>query len=152
MAVPVRLHLLGRRRGARGPLSAQQDQGAEELGPEGYRGTTLLRATLLCRCPRCGHGSVFKGVLAINFRCRACGLDLTRHDIGDGPALALVIFWSVAVLALAIAVEYAAAPSYWLHIILWPLLLMALILATVRPLKAGLIAIGYFYRMGKIRL
>jgi uncharacterized protein (DUF983 family) len=107
---------------------------------------------MLCRCPRCGHGSVFTGVLAVNFRCRACGLDLTRYDIGDAPASALVIAWVVLLTAIAAWTEFTFEPSYWLHVTLWPALLIVLIYPTVRPLKAWFIAMGYFYRMGKIRL
>lgn len=107
---------------------------------------------MLCRCPRCGHGSVFSGVLAINYRCRACGLDLTRYNIGDTPAAVLVGVWVIALAALAIWAEVAFDPSYWLHVLLWPALLMLLVYTTVRPLKAWFIATGYFYRMGKIRL
>ena len=107
---------------------------------------------MLCRCPRCGHGSIFTGVLAVNFRCRACGLDLTRYNIGDGPAATLVGVWAALLAVLAIWAEFALDPSYWLHVTLWPALMILLIYTTVRPLKAWLIAMGYFYRMGKIRL
>jgi len=107
---------------------------------------------LLCRCPRCGHGRIFKGVLQVNFRCRACGLDLTRLDIGDGVAFGLILLWGVVLAGLGAVTEYAFAPSYWFHVMVWPTAYMALVFVTVRPIKAGLIALGYFYRVGKIRL
>ena len=42
-------------------------------------------AALRCRCPRCGQGKLFQGVLTVRERCPVCGLDLREHDSGDGP-------------------------------------------------------------------
>ena len=42
--------------------------------------------------------------------------------------------------------------SYWLHVLLWPALFFIMFIATARPLKAGLVALGYFHRTGKIPL
>src|SRR3546814_3074220 len=52
-----------------------------------------ILAGLACRCPRCGKGRLFSGILKIAERCNACGLDLRKQDAGDGPAV-LVIFRS----------------------------------------------------------
>ena len=38
---------------------------------------------LMGRCPRCGRGAMFAGVLKVADRCNACGLDLRGHDAGD---------------------------------------------------------------------
>ena len=95
---------------------------------------------------------MFKGLLEVNYRCRACGLDLARFDVADSPAFYLTIFWVVVVAGLAALTWYLVRTPYWVHLIIWPVLLMVLVLGTVRPLKAGIIAIGYAYRMGKIKL
>src|SRR3546814_4506734 len=46
-----------------------------------------ILAGLACRCPRCGKGRLFSGILKIAERCNACGLDLRKQDAGDGPAV-----------------------------------------------------------------
>ena len=113
---------------------------------------SIRQAALGGRCPRCGARAIFKGVITVNFRCRECGLDLTKNDIGDGPALAVVAVLTLLLSGIAIWVELAYEPDYWLHVLLWPSLLIGLSILIIRPLKAGLIAIGYAYHAGKIKL
>ena len=116
------------------------------------REPTILQAALGGRCPRCGDRAIFKGVITVNFRCRACGLDLSRSDIGDGPALGVVAVLTVLISAVAIWTEITFKPDYWLHVLLWPTLLIGLSIAIIRPLKAAIIAIGYAYHSGKLKL
>jgi uncharacterized protein (DUF983 family) len=113
---------------------------------------SIARAAFGCLCPRCGSRGIFKGLIAVNFRCKACGLDLTKCDIGDGPALAVTIGLSVFFATIALIVEWYIELDYWVHILLWPGLVIGLSILTIRPIKAGLIAIGYWYHAGKITL
>src|SRR5258706_3635475 len=50
-----------------------------------------LFAGLMCRCPQCGRGKLFRGFLGLPAHCDVCGLDYGFIDAGDGPAL-LVVF------------------------------------------------------------
>ena len=43
------------------------------------------------RCPRCGRGKLFHGLLQIRDRCDVCGLDLRESDVGDGPAIFIIL-------------------------------------------------------------
>ena len=52
----------------------------------------VLRAALTCRCPRCGEGPLFAGLLAVRPACLVCGLDLSGQDAGDGPAVFVIFF------------------------------------------------------------
>ena len=51
-----------------------------------YPPVSPLKAGLACRCPRCGRGKLFSGYLTVGAPCGVCGLDLSDHDSGDGPA------------------------------------------------------------------
>lgn len=103
----------------------------------------LLTAALGCRCPRCGRGSLYRGLLTVRPRCEACGLELSEHDTGDGAAVFVVLILGAIVVGLALWVELRFAPPLWLHVTLWlPLTLVGAILM-LRPLKAGLIAQQY---------
>ncbi len=104
---------------------------------------SLLWAALLCRCPRCGRGKIFEGLLAVTPRCAACGLDLAAQDAGDGPAVFVVLILGALVVFLAIMVELAFAPPLWLHLVLWIPFTLAAAILMLRPLKAGLIALQY---------
>ena len=63
------------------------------MGRIGHNGLTaaeppVAKAALLGRCPRCGKGALFRGLLDVRDTCESCGLDLRSHDAGDGPAVA----------------------------------------------------------------
>jgi len=54
------------------------------------RPVSPLYAGLACRCPRCGRGRVFAGLLEVRTRCAMCDLDLSAQDAGDGPAVFVI--------------------------------------------------------------
>jgi uncharacterized protein (DUF983 family) len=108
----------------------------------------VWRAALLGRCPRCGRGALFAGLRAIAPRCSACGLDLSRHDAGDGPAVAAIfVLGTLAVLG-AFLVEFRLAPPLWVHALLWPALLLPGAVLTMRVAKAALAALQWRHRPG----
>ena len=105
-----------------------------------YPATSPFKAALGCRCPRCGDGRLFSGFLEVAERCTACGLDLRAQDSGDGPAVFVVFILGFVIVGLAILVEVVFAPSYWVHVVLWPPVVIGLSLLLLRPLKAAMIA------------
>ncbi len=105
-----------------------------------------LSAGLGCRCPRCGKGKLFAGFLAVAERCEACGLDLRKADSGDGPAVFIIFIVGGLVVPLAFWLDAAAHPPIWVHMVLWPIVIIGLSLALLRPAKALLIALQYRHR------
>jgi uncharacterized protein (DUF983 family) len=103
----------------------------------------VARAAILCRCPRCGEGLLFTGLLTVRPSCAACGLDLSAQDAGDGPAVFVILFLGMVVVGLAAWVELRYGPPLWVHILLWTPLVIGGAIAMLRPLKAGLIALQY---------
>jgi uncharacterized protein (DUF983 family) len=113
------------------------------MSGEPFPTVSLLAAALRCRCPRCGRGKLFEGLLTVAPACPQCGLDLSAQDAGDGPAVFVVLFLGALVVLLAIAVEIVFAPPLWVHIVLWTPVILGGAIAMLRPLKAGLIALQY---------
>ncbi len=104
---------------------------------------SLARAAFACRCPRCGEGRLFTGLLTVRPACPVCGLDFSAQDAGDGPAVFVILLLGLIVVGLAAWVEVKFSPPIWVHLVLWtPLILIGAILM-LRPLKAGLIALQY---------
>jgi uncharacterized protein (DUF983 family) len=103
---------------------------------------------LRCRCPRCGQGRLYSGFLNVADRCGACGLDLRKHDSGDGPAVLLIFFLGAVVVALAIWVEIAYEPPMWVHAAIWPAVILIATLVLLRPLKAAMVALEYKHKIG----
>ncbi len=105
------------------------------------------RAALSCRCPRCGQGRLFTGLLNVRPACEACGLDLSAQDAGDGPAVFVILFLGLIVVGLAAIVEIRFSPPIWVHLLLWTPLILGGAMAMLRPFKAGLIALQFRHRL-----
>lgn len=101
---------------------------------------------LACRCPRCGRGRLFSGLLEVAERCDSCGLDLRNHDSGDGPAVFVIFALGIIVVPLALWVESAFQPPLWLHAVLWSIVILAGALILLRLFKGVLIALQYKHR------
>jgi uncharacterized protein (DUF983 family) len=98
------------------------------------------------RCPRCGDGALFAGILAVRDRCAACGLDLRAQDTGDGPAVFAILLVGAVAMIGAVMLEVRVAPPLWVHAVLWPLLVLPLSVWTMRVLKAWLVAQHWRHR------
>ena len=110
----------------------------------GYR--SPIATGLACRCPRCGRGRLFAGFLTVAERCESCGLDLTKQDSGDGPAVFIILILGAIVVPLALLLESTAAPPMWLHMVIWPPVILAGALLMLRPFKGVLIALQYKHK------
>ena len=103
-------------------------------------------------CPRCGGRTLFAGVATFAPRCRACGLDFSSFNVGDGPAAFLIFIVGGLVVALAIALELSASPPWWVHVILWLPLTAILTVGLLRLSKALLLALEYKHRAREGRI
>jgi uncharacterized protein (DUF983 family) len=112
-----------------------------------FSAVSPFRAALGCRCPRCGKGKLFAGLLNVRRACEVCGLDLSTEDAGDGPAVFVIFFLGLIVVGLAALVEIKFSPPIWVHLALWTPLILGGALAMLRPLKAGLIALQYRHHL-----
>lgn len=118
-------------------------------GPEGQPG--IARAALFGLCPRCSARTLFDGVARFAPRCRACGLDYSQFNVGDGPAAFLTLIIGTLIAVLAIWLQLAFEPPFWLHAVLWIPLTTALVIAGLRVAKAALVAAEYQRQAGEGR-
>jgi uncharacterized protein (DUF983 family) len=109
-------------------------------------GPSALAAGLACRCPRCGRGRLFKGLLDVAPTCGVCGLDLSAVDSGDGPAVFVILLLGFVVVGLALWVEVRFEPPMWVHLVLWTPLILGGSIGMLRPLKAWMVAQNYRHR------
>jgi len=106
----------------------------------------------MCRCPRCGKGPLFRGLLTLRPHCDACGLDYSFIDAGDGPAVFVMFFAGFVVVGAALAVEVAYQPPFWVHAALWTPLILITTIGPLRPMKGLLIALQYRHKAAEGRL
>jgi uncharacterized protein (DUF983 family) len=109
-------------------------------------GRSLLSVALGCRCPRCGVGPLYDGLLKVHERCTVCGLDLSNEDAGDGAAVFVILILGALIVLLGFIVDRLFEPPLWVHILLWIPVTFVGAVAMLRPIKAALIAQQYRVR------
>ena len=88
--------------------------------PEAYEGQPGIAAAALSGlCPRCGARSLFDGPVRFAAKCRDCKLEFSRFNVGDGPAAILILLIGGLVAGLAIWLQLAFDPPYWLQAAIW---------------------------------
>jgi uncharacterized protein (DUF983 family) len=109
----------------------------------------LVPAALFGLCPRCGARTLFARGVKFAPHCRACGLDLSAFNVGDGPAAFLTLIVGALVTALAIGLEVAAHPPFWVHVVLWVPFTTLAVIWGLRAGKAALLAAEYQRKAGE---
>jgi len=117
-----------------------------------YPRVSILHAALACRCPRCGRGRLFRGMLTVRDECESCGLNLSKSDTGDGAAVGVILVLGAIVVGLAFWVEFRFEPPLWVHAILWPAITLPLTILMMRPAKAALVALQFRHRSAEMGL
>jgi uncharacterized protein (DUF983 family) len=112
----------------------------------------VVSAALTCRCPRCGRGPLFSGLLRLRPACTQCGLDFSRMDIGDGFVVPILMVLGFGVVGAAIWFDFTYTPPLWVHAIIWPPVTLVLALAMTRYLKSFLAVQQYHVRRGEMGL
>lgn len=101
---------------------------------------SIARAALFGLCPQCGHKTLFAGLGQFADRCANCGLDFSSYNVGDGPAALLTMGIGALIIVLALIVDTAFRPPFWVHVIIWIPFTAALTVITLRMAKAALLA------------
>jgi uncharacterized protein (DUF983 family) len=108
---------------------------------------SLTRAALGCRCPRCGEGRIFSGLLTVRAACAVCGLDLSAEDAGDGPAVFLIFLLGAIAVGIAAWLEIEFEPPIWVHLVVLTPLIIGGAVGLLRPMKAAMIALQYRHNL-----
>lgn len=112
----------------------------------------IASAALFGLCPKCGGRTLFAGLTKFAPLCRACGLDISAFNVGDGPAAFLTLIIGALITGLAIWLELAVHPPFWVHIILWVPLTAGAVIWGLRAGKAALLAAEFQRKAGEGRL
>jgi len=116
---------------------------------------SIARAALFGLCPQCGNKTLFAGLGQFADKCSACGLDFSSFNVGDGPAALLTMVIGALIIILALIVDSAFRPPFWVHVVIWVPFTAALTVITLRMAKAALLAAEHRNRAreaGKIDL
>jgi uncharacterized protein (DUF983 family) len=94
-------------------------------------------------CPQCGTPTLFGGMISFAPICRACGLNFSAFNVGDGPAAFLTLIIGAVVVLGAVSLELAASPPFWVHLLIWPAVTLGLVIGGLRIGKAALLISEY---------
>jgi uncharacterized protein (DUF983 family) len=108
----------------------------------------VIRQAFACTCPRCGKAGLYTSRFGLNIRpaCPACGLDFSRHDVGDGSVFFIMFALCILLPPLALLADHLFHPPMWAQMIIWTFLAIGLTMVAMRPLTALLIDIQYWQR------
>lgn len=108
-----------------------------------------LRTAIACKCPKCGKGALFKPGhfhANVNETCPTCGFVLGGHDSADGPAVLLIFVLGTLLVPIALLLEFKFHAPVWAQAAILGGLLFGIIVGTLRPLKAYVIALQVKHR------
>ncbi len=137
----------------KGGEDASPDRGVPAGGTrsdcgEGPDVGAALRGAVRGECPRCGATTLFEGGLPAGWvrfaaKCGSCGLDYARFNVGDGPAAFLTLIIGTIITGLAIWLDLAVNPPFWVHVILWVPLTAIMVMGGLRVAKGLLLIVEY---------
>jgi uncharacterized protein (DUF983 family) len=102
-------------------------------------------------CPRCKSKTLFAGWVRFAGRCRACDLDFSSFNVGDGPAAFLILIVGAILVGSALVVDGLFSPPWWVHLI-WIPVGIGLTLIGLRWAKALLLTQEYLHRAREGRI
>lgn len=100
------------------------------------------------RCPRCGEGKLFCGLLKLAPRCDVCGLDYGFADPADGPAFFVMSVTSFLSVGLLFVLQALLPIPDWALLGLVAVLVFAGSIALLVPIKGWLVNSQYYYKAG----
>ena len=112
----------------------------------GPSGLYLLRG-MRGRCPACGEGHLFRAFVKVADHCTVCGEDFHHHRADDFPAYLTIFLVGHLIIPIAMYVEIAFQPSYWLHAAIWAPLVIGLSIGLLQPIKGTIVALQWHMGM-----
>ena len=106
--------------------------------------STALKRGLLCRCPNCGKGHLFKSYLKLVDHCEACGEQLGHIRADDFPAYLTIAIVGHIVVAGMLGAAQSGVPT-WLGILVSIVVTVGLTLWLLPHMK-GIVA-AYLWRL-----
>ena len=114
--------------------------------PDRHLATAMWRG-FRGRCPNCGRSRLFRAFLKVVDRCDACGEEFHHHRADDAPAYFDMLIVGHVVVPLALSVEVAHAPPYWVHFALWGPLTIGMSVGLLQPIKGAIVGWQWATRM-----
>ena len=111
-----------------------------------------MRAALFGLCPQCGAQSMFASATQFNSTCPTCALDYSQFNVGDGPAALMIIPIGALIITLAVLLDIAVRPPFWVHAMIWIPLTAVIVVGFLRVAKGIMLTLEFRNRAGEAKL
>lgn len=101
------------------------------------------------RCPRCGKGKLFSGLLKLAPQCDKCELNYGFADPADGPAFFVMSITGFVAMALVFVLDGRLPIPNWLTFLGVGVIVLVASVAMLIPIKGWLVNSQYFYKAGE---
>lgn len=109
----------------------------------------IVRAALFGFCPHCGAKSMFAAFTQFERKCSGCGLSYEGFNVGDGPAALMVIPIGAIIITLAILLDIAVRPPFWVHALIWVPFTAIIVILFLRVAKGMMLILEYRNKAGE---
>ncbi len=106
-----------------------------------------VKRGLICRCPNCGEGRLFRAFLKPVDACAVCGEEMHHHRADDLPAYLVIVVVGHVLMTGYMLTDVVLRVSPWVHLSIWAPLAVAAALMTIQPIKGGVIGLQWANRM-----
>ena len=121
---------------------------AETITDDEPRDTSrAVKRGLLCRCPKCGEGKLFRAYLKPVDACSVCGEEMFHHRADDFPPYLAIFIVGHIVVGGFMATDTWLILESWQHLMIWIPITIILSLAILQPLKGAVIGLQWGLRM-----
>ena len=104
---------------------------------------------LLCKCPHCGHGKLFRSYLKVVDNCDACGEQLNLHRADDFPPYIAIMIVGHVLVAVMLHMEISGGNAYNPLVYLLAMVPLAIILPLLMlpSIKGGIVGFQWAKHM-----
>jgi uncharacterized protein (DUF983 family) len=133
-------------------VGERQDMGEQPIHYGGMQqaerpvGRSILRG-LLNTCPNCGSGKLFKAFLKPVDACAVCGEEMHHHRSDDLPPYLVIFVVGHVLLGGYMLTDMVFPLSMWVHMAIWLPMAILVSLASMQPIKGGVIGLQWALRM-----
>jgi uncharacterized protein (DUF983 family) len=109
-------------------------------------GRSIMRG-MLCKCPACGTGRLFRGFLKPVDHCQVCGAEMFHQRADDLPPYLVILVLGHVVVGGYMLTDMAYPLPLWISLAMWGLITVILALLSIQPIKGGVIGLQWALRM-----
>ena len=115
--------------------------------PAGRPVGQALGRGLRLKCPACGEGKLFCGLLTCRDHCPACGEELFHQRADDLPAYLDIFIVGHLAVGGYMLIDRSVSLQWWQHLMIWSPFILAATIALLPFAKGAIIGLQWALRM-----